>query len=88
MHTVPTAEEAVAELHRLKVDVVVIGHGLAFAERTKVEEAACRLRPKPRMILLYDTSIAHTEQADAVLNVTSGPQHLVQTIRYLLTGGD
>jgi hypothetical protein len=88
VYTVATAEEALTRVGRIRLDVVVIGHGLTFAGRLQIEEAARRLRPKPRIILLYDTSISQTEQADAVLNVTSGPQHLVQTIRYLLTGSD
>lgn len=88
VHTVSTADDAVAKAGRIKPDVVVIGHGFTFPQRTQIEDAVRQLRPKPRVILLYDTSISQTEQADAVLNVTSGPQHLVQAIRYLLTGAD
>jgi hypothetical protein len=75
-------------MRKLRVDVVVIAHGLSLIERSDVQDTVRLLRPKPRVVLLYDTSISKTEQADAVLNVNSEPQHLVQTIRYLLTGSD
>ncbi len=88
LHTVATAEEGVVSVRQIRADVVVIGHGLSLADRIKVEDAARQLHPKPRIVLLYDTSISKTEQAEAVLNINSEPQHLVQTIRYLLTGRD
>jgi hypothetical protein len=56
--------------------------------RIQLEGAIRLLRPKPRVVLLYETSISQTEQADAVLNIKSEPQLLVQTVRYLLTGSD
>jgi phage baseplate assembly protein W len=72
----------------MKAEAVVVGHGLEFADRIEVEQAVRRWQPRPRIVLLYDTSISQTEQADAVLSVTSEPQHLAQTIQYLLTGKD
>ncbi len=44
------------------------------------------LRPRPRVVFLYETSIAQAEQADAALNVNGDPEDLVRTVRYLLTG--
>lgn len=87
VHFAP-AKDALAKIGQIKADVVVIGHGLSLPDRVSIEEGIRQLRPKPRVVLLYDRSIAQTEQADAVLNVNSGPQHLAQTIRYLLTGRD
>jgi CheY-like chemotaxis protein len=83
---VSSSEEALAAMQRTPADVVVIGHGLSLADRTEIEAAVRQQHPKPRIVLLYEISIAQTEQADAVLNINSEPQHLVQTIRYLLTG--
>lgn len=88
IHAAPTVREALASMRQERADVVVVGHGLSLAERVEIEDAVRQLQPKPRVVLLYDTSISRTEQADAVLNVNSEPQHLVQTIRYLLTGSD
>ena len=79
-------EEAIRGIEGGRVDVIVIGHGLSLGERMEIEAVAQRTKPKPRVVLLYENSIAKTEQADAVLNINSEPQHLVQTIRYLLTG--
>lgn len=84
--TVFRPEEAVRRMTEGQIDVVIVGHHLTFSERQQVEQAARQCRPKPRVVLLYDSSIAQTEQADAVLNINSEPQHLAQTIRYLLTG--
>jgi DNA-binding NtrC family response regulator len=88
LQTARTAEEALWKLGQGTSDVVIIGHELSLAERQRTEEGIRKLRPRPRVVLLYDARIAQTEQADAVLNVNSEPQHLVQTIRYLLTGSD
>ena len=88
LQTVATAEEALRKLDQVKPDVVIVGHRLNLSDRIKIEEGARLARPKPRIVLLYENSIAQTEQADAVLNVNSEPQHLAQTIRYLLTGSD
>lgn len=88
LHKVSSAAEALVAIPQTRPDVVVIGHGLSLMDRAEVEDVVRCLRPKPRIVLLYDTSISRTEQADAVLNVNSEPQHLVQTIRYLLTGSD
>ncbi len=88
LHLVSSAAEALISIHQIRAEVVVIGHGLSLLDRVDVEGAVRQLHPKPRIVLLYDTSISKTEQADAVLNVSSEPQHLVQTIRYLLTGCD
>lgn len=88
LHTVATAEDGLAGIRQMRTDVVVIGHGLSLADRIAIEEAVRQLHPRPRLVLLYDTSISKTEQADAVLNINSEPQHLAQTIRYLLTGTD
>jgi DNA-binding NtrC family response regulator len=86
VYSVFSVEEALGRIHQCGLHVVVIGHGLNLADRTAIEAAIRQLNPKPRIVLLYDSSIANTEQADAVLNINSEPQHLVQTIRYLLTG--
>ena len=88
LHIAPTTDWALAQLRRLNADVVIIGHGLDLSERTQLEGVIRLLRPRPRVVLLYESSISQTEQADAVLNINSEPQHLVQTIRYLLTGSD
>lgn len=88
LHFASTAAEALIRIRQIRADVVVIGHGLILLDRVDVEDAVRQLHPKPRVVLLYDTSISQTEQADAVLNINSEPQHLVQTIRYLLTGSD
>ncbi len=82
------AQHAIQEVEQLKPGVVVIGHGVSLEDREQIEDVVRRLCPKPRLVMLYDTSIAQTELADAVLNINSEPQHLVQTIRYLLTGHD
>jgi DNA-binding NtrC family response regulator len=79
-------EEALAAIERSHTDVVVIGHALTLVDRTELVTAARSQQPRPRVVLLYETSIAQTEMADAVLNINSEPQHLLQTIRYLLTG--
>ncbi len=86
VHGVSSREEALASIEHAHIDVVVIGHGLSLADRTEIEVSARQQHPKPRIVLLYENSISNTEQADAVLNINSEPQHLVQTIRYLLTG--
>ena len=86
VYAVLSREEAVTAIERGHADVVVIGHGLSLEDRSEIEAAARRKKPKPRVVLLYENSIVKTEQADAVLNINSEPQHLVQTIRYLLTG--
>jgi hypothetical protein len=83
-----TADDALRCLEESGADVVIVGKDLTRAQRVQVEEAIRRLPHRPRVVLLYDASIAQTEQADAVLSVHSEPQHLVQTIRYLLTGSD
>jgi DNA-binding response OmpR family regulator len=83
-----TADDALRCIEKNEADVIIVGHDLPFAQRMQVEEAVCRLARRPRIVLLYDTSISQTEQADAVLSVHSEPQHLVQTIGYLLTGAD
>lgn len=88
LHAVFTRHEALEKIERVRMNAVVIGHGLALADRIQIEEAIRQLQPKPRVVLLYETSISQTEQADAVLNINSEPQHLAQTIRYLLTGHD
>jgi hypothetical protein len=88
LHVVETAEKALPQLERLRAEVVIIGHGLGMGIRIQLEGAIRLLRPKPRVVLLYETSISQTEQADAVLNIKSEPQLLVQTVRYLLTGSD
>jgi len=88
LHAVPTAAEALVHIRQIQVDIVVIAHGLSLVDRSQIENAVQVLHPKPRIVLLYDASISKTEQADAVLNVNCEPQHLVQTIRYLLTGSD
>ncbi len=88
LHAVLTPQEALEKIGQVKVNAVVIGHGLGLADRIQIEQAIRRLQPKPRVVLLYETSISQTEQADAVLNINSEPQHLAQTIRYLLTGAD
>lgn len=86
VHGVSSREEALASIEHAHIDVVVIGHGLSLADRTEIEVSARQQHPKPRIVLLYENSISNTEQADAVLNINSEPQQLVQTIRYLLTG--
>jgi DNA-binding response OmpR family regulator len=88
LHAVSTASEALISIRQLRIDVVVIGHELQLPDRVDIEDSIRQLHPKPRVVLLYETSISKTEQADAVLNINSEPQHLVQTIRYLLTGSD
>ncbi len=88
LHVAATAPQALQQLERLQVEVVVVGHGLGMGERTQLERAIRLLRPRPRVVMLYETSISQAELADAVLNIKSEPQHLVQTIRYLLTGSD
>ncbi|HUI84511.1 MAG TPA: hypothetical protein VL240_09820 [Candidatus Binatia bacterium] len=81
-----TADEALRKIHEVGVDIVVFGEGIDSGERTRMEGALQSLRPRPRIIMLYDISIARAEQADAVLNIKGDPQDLVRTIRYLLTG--
>src|SRR6185437_10719601 len=83
LHLVLTPREAFEIMAQIRINAVVIGHGLGLADRIQIEEAIRRLHPKPRIVLLYETSISQTEQADAVLNINSEPQHLAQTIRYL-----
>ena len=86
VYAVLSREEAVSRIECSHIAVVVIGHGLTLADRSEIEAAARQQKPKPRVVLLYENSISKTEQADAVLNINNEPQHLVQTIRYLLTG--
>ncbi len=81
-----TAEEALLELARTMVGVVVLGHHINRGDRLRIEEAVTRLRPRPRIILLYQASIAEAQLADAVLNVNGEPHDLVRTVQYLLTG--
>ena len=86
LHTVGSAEAAIRESASNRFDIVVLANGLARAERLVIEEALARLRPRPRVILLYQGSIAKAEQADAVLSANGDPRDLVRTIQYLLTG--
>lgn len=88
LHMAVTPEQALARLRQAQAEVVIIGHSLGMGERMQLEGTIRLLQPRPRVVLLYETSISQTEQADAVLNINSEPQHLVQTIRYLLTGSD
>ncbi len=78
--------EALDELARTKVDLVVLGHTLPRDERLRLEAAIQQLRSRPRVIMLYESSIDGAERADAVLNASSGPEDLIRTIQYLLTG--
>jgi DNA-binding NtrC family response regulator len=84
--SVGNVEEALRQIARVRVDVLVLGNHLSRAERLRIEEGVARLRPKPRVILLYTASVTEAEQADAVLNTQGDPQDLVRTIQYLLTG--
>jgi CheY-like chemotaxis protein len=86
LHAVFSPHDALEKIEHIRVNAVVIGHRLGLTDRIQIEDAVRRLSPKPRVVLLYETSISQTEQADAVLNINSEPQHLAQTIRYLLTG--
>jgi DNA-binding NtrC family response regulator len=83
---VSTVEEALRSIRAVQFHVVVLGHAIASEHRIRIEKTIQRLRPKPRVVLLYETSIAQAEQADAVLNVNGDPEELVRTVRYLLTG--
>ena len=86
LELVSTAEEALRSMRVAQFHLVVLGHAIASEHRIRIEKIIQRLRPKPRIILLYEVSIAQAEQADAVLNVNGDPQDLVRTVRYLLTG--
>jgi DNA-binding response OmpR family regulator len=84
--SVSTEHQALRKVTETEIHVVVLSEALDCESRAQTAEVLRQIRPKPRVVMLYKTSISQAEHADAVLNVAGDPQDLVRTIRYLLTG--
>lgn len=84
--SVSTEQQALRKMTETEIHVVVLSEALDCVSRAQTAEVLRQIRPKPRVVMLYKTSISQAEHADAVLNVAGDPQDLVRTIRYLLTG--
>jgi chemotaxis response regulator CheB len=72
-------------VRKRKPDVVVIGHLIPPSERATIIRSLRELKASARVIMMYESTIAGSETADAILNVNGDPQDLVQTVRYLLS---
>jgi len=65
-------------------DVIVIGHAVGERARTSLARTLKAKPRPPKIICLYLAAIRNAEEADAVLQVTSGVQGLVRTADLLI----
>jgi len=63
--------------------VVVLGHGVPEAERTRIARKIKQVNPAAKLVMLYLASIKNAELADAIIHTTTDPADLVRTIKEL-----
>ncbi|PYP84235.1 MAG: hypothetical protein DMG65_22960 [Candidatus Angelobacter sp. Gp1-AA117] len=69
------------EEHEFKV--VVLGHGVPEAERTRIARRIKQVSPATKLVMLYLASIKNAELADAIIHTTTDPADLARTIKDL-----
>lgn len=64
-------------------DIAIFGHKVPLSLRSSLSNSLRKINPATRLIYIYGGSAEGTEMADAVLNIESEPETLVDTIKYL-----
>jgi DNA-binding NtrC family response regulator len=81
--SVTQKDEALRLAKMLVPNIVIFGHKVPPALRSSLSRHMKKVNPDVQMIYMYEGSTQGTEMADAILNVESEPEVLVEAIHYL-----
>lgn len=82
--SVSQKDEALRIGKMISPEIVIFGHKVPPTLRTSLSRHMKRINPEAQMIYMYLGSTEGTEMADAILNLESEPEVLVETIKYLI----
>jgi DNA-binding NtrC family response regulator len=81
--SVTQKDEALRLAKMISPDIVIFGHKVPPNLRASLSRHMKKVNPDVQMIYMYQGSTDGTELADAILNLDSEPEVLVETIHYL-----
>lgn len=82
--SVSQKDEALRIGKMMQPDLVIFGHKVPPTLRASLTRHMKRINPEAQMIYMYLGGTDGTEMADAILNLESEPEVLVDTIKYLV----
>jgi DNA-binding NtrC family response regulator len=81
--SVTQKDEALRLAEMIVPEIVIFGHKVPSGLRASLSRHLKKVNPGVQMIYMYEGGTEGTELADAILNVESEPEVLVETIHYL-----
>jgi DNA-binding response OmpR family regulator len=82
--SVSQKDEALRLGKMMQPEIVIFGHKVPPSLRLSLTRHIKRINPEAQIIYMYLGSTDGTEMADAILNLESEPEVLVDTIKYLV----
>ena len=81
-------EAAFAAIKLNSFDVAVLGFSVPEQERNDIARGLIRANPETKIVMIYFSSIEHTELADVLIPTTANAQDVLRAVNHVLRTND